>query len=52
MTQIGHIVIGLIVVVAAIYLIIFVSQRLTARKVAKLLRKKENSLKFQCVIDL
>ncbi|MCT0956771.1 septation ring formation regulator EzrA [Weissella cibaria] len=41
MTQIGHIVIGLIVVVAAIYLIIFVSQRLTARKVAKLLRKKE-----------
>ena len=41
MTQIGHIVIGLIVVVAAIYLIIFVSQRLTARKVAKLLQKKE-----------
>lgn len=41
MTQIGHTVIGLIVVVAAIYLIIFVSQRLTARKVAKLLRKKE-----------
>ncbi|TVV28897.1 septation ring formation regulator EzrA [Weissella cibaria] len=41
MTQIGHIVIGLIIVVAAIYLIIFVSQRLTARKVAKLLRKKE-----------
>ncbi|WP_270325181.1 septation ring formation regulator EzrA [Weissella cibaria] len=41
MTQIGHIVIGLIVVVAAIYLIIFVSQRLTARKVAQLLRKKE-----------
>lgn len=41
MTQIGHIVIGLIVVVASIYLIIFVSQRLTARKVAKLLRKKE-----------
>lgn len=41
MTQIGHIVIGLIVVVAAIYLIIFVSQRLTTRKVAKLLRKKE-----------
>ncbi|APS41233.1 Septation ring formation regulator EzrA [Weissella jogaejeotgali] len=40
MTQIGHIVIGLIIVVAAIYLIIFVSQRLTARKVNKLIQKK------------
>ncbi|CAM4311960.1 septation ring formation regulator EzrA [Weissella hellenica] len=40
MTQIGHIVIGLIIVVAAIYLIIFVSQRLTARKVNKLVQKK------------
>ncbi|SCC05856.1 septation ring formation regulator EzrA [Weissella bombi] len=41
MTQIGHIVIGLIIVVAAIYLIIFVSQRLTMRKVNKLVQKKE-----------
>lgn len=40
MTQIGHIVIGLIIVVVAIYLIIFVSQRLTARKVNKLIQKK------------
>ena len=40
MTQIGHTVIGLIIVVAAIYLIIFVSQRLTARKVNKLIQKK------------
>lgn len=40
MTQIGHVVIGLIIVVAAIYLIIFVSQRLTARKVNKLIQKK------------
>ncbi|KAA8434067.1 septation ring formation regulator EzrA [Weissella paramesenteroides] len=40
MTQIGHIVIGLIIVVAAIYLIIFVSQRLTVRKVNKLVQKK------------
>ncbi len=41
MTEIGHIVIGLIVVSAAIYLIIFVSQRLTAHKVAKLVEQKE-----------
>src|SRR5699024_12461751 len=40
MTQIGHIVIDLIIVVAVIYLIIFVSQRLTARKVNKLIQKK------------
>ena len=41
MTQIGHIVIGLIVVAAAICLIVFVSQRLTGRKVAKLQKQKE-----------
>jgi septation ring formation regulator len=41
MTQIGYVVIGSIVVVAAIYLVIFVSQRLTARKVAKLLEQKQ-----------
>lgn len=39
MTQVGHIVIGLIVVVAAVYLFIFVTQRLTARQVAKLIIK-------------
>jgi len=41
MTQIGHIIIGLIVVAAAIYLFIFVSQRLTARKVAKLTVRRQ-----------
>lgn len=41
MTQIGHIVIGVIVVAAAIYLLIFISQRMTARKVAKMLAHKE-----------
>lgn len=40
MTQIGHIVIGVIVIAAAIYLAIFISQRLTARKVAKWLAHK------------
>ncbi|AEJ23856.1 septation ring formation regulator EzrA [Weissella koreensis KACC 15510] len=39
MTQVGHIVIGLIVVIAAIYLFIFVTQRLTTRQVAKLMIK-------------
>ncbi|MBM7617708.1 septation ring formation regulator [Weissella uvarum] len=42
MTQIGHIVIGLIVVSAAIYLIIFISQRLTTRKVNKLQQEKDD----------
>lgn len=40
MTQIGHIVIGVIVIAAAIYLAIFISQRLTARRVAKWLAHK------------
>ncbi|AIG65053.1 septation ring formation regulator EzrA [Weissella tructae] len=41
MTQIGHIVIGLIVVSAAIYLIIFLAQYVTKRKVADLIVRKE-----------
>lgn len=41
MTQIGHIVIGLIVVSAAIYLIIFLTQLVTKRKVAALIARKE-----------
>ncbi|MCM0583015.1 selenide, water dikinase [Weissella diestrammenae] len=41
MTQIGHIIIGLIVVAAAVYLFVFVSQRLTARKVAKLMVRRQ-----------
>jgi len=41
MTQIGHIVIGLIVVSAAIYLIIFLVQYVTKRKVAALIARKE-----------
>lgn len=41
MTQIGHIVIGLIVVSAAIYLIIFLAQYVTKRKVADLIARKE-----------
>ncbi|KRN74819.1 hypothetical protein IV73_GL001096 [Weissella kandleri] len=36
MTQIGHIVIGLIVVVAVVYLLIFILQRWTAHQVAKM----------------
>lgn len=46
MNQIGHIVIGLIVVSAAIYLIIFISQRLTARKVAKLKQEKNELMEI------
>lgn len=46
MNQIGHIVIGLIVVSATIYLIIFISQRLTARKVAKLKQEKNELMEI------
>lgn len=46
MTQFGHIVIGAIVVAAVIYLIIFISQRLTARKVAKILAHREELMQI------
>ncbi|MDR3189768.1 MAG: septation ring formation regulator EzrA [Lactobacillaceae bacterium] len=41
MNQIGHIVIGLIAVAAAVYLIVFISQRVTANRVAKLLVRRQ-----------
>lgn len=46
MTEIGHIVIGLIVVSAAIYLIVFISQRLTAHKVTKLKQEKDELMQI------
>ncbi|QIL51073.1 selenide, water dikinase [Weissella coleopterorum] len=46
MTQVGHIVIGFIIVIAAIYLFIFVAQRLIARQVAKL------TVKLQTLKDI